>query len=107
MTTAEQVDQIIGKRVRLALAHARESVYIPLNPKPSSPLAAMVGLGNAVKLAQVFGGGMVHLRKDASERIERRNAEMKKAAQLGATQRALAKEYGLTTRQVSNILKSP
>lgn len=106
MTTAAQVDLLIGKRARLALAHARDGVYVPINPKPTSPLVAMIGMGNAMKLAQIFGGGMVHLCKDTAKKLERRNSEMKEAAQLGATQRALAKEYGLTTRQVSNILKS-
>jgi Mor transcription activator family len=104
MTTAAQVDQIIGKRARLALAHASACVYVPVTPKPSSPLAVMVGLGNALRLAQVFGGETLQLRKEAGEKIARRNEQIKEAAKLGATQRELAKRHDLTVRHIRRIL---
>lgn len=105
MTTAATIDQIIGKRARLALAAVRSNVYVPLTPTPSSPLVKMVGIGNAYRLAEVFGGETIALKKEAAAKLARRNAQIKEASQLGATQRELAKKHGLTIRQISSILK--
>ncbi len=104
--TAAKIDQIIGKRARLAMAEVRQSIYVPLIPKPSSPLATMVGLGNAIKLSQVFGGQVIDLPKSAAEKLARRNAKIKEAAQRGQTVRQLASDYCLTDRQVRNVLKT-
>jgi hypothetical protein len=103
--TATKIDQIIGKRARLAMASVRSTVYVPLAPRASSPLTIMVGIGNAIKLAQVFGGQMIDLPKSASEKLSRRNAKIKESAALGHTVRRLASTHNLTDRQVRNVLK--
>ena len=104
-TTAE-VDALIGQRLRVALAQCSNSVYIPLEPKPDSPLTKRVGLGAAHRLASVFGGLTVSLQNDRAQRTARRNQSINELAALGMTRPELARRFGLTCRQIGNILKS-
>ena len=104
-TTAE-VDALIGQRLRVALAQCSSTVYIPLEPKPDSPLAKRVGLGAAHRLANVFGGNTLSLQNDSAQRTSRRNESIRELAALGMSRPELARRFALTCRQIGNILKS-
>lgn len=82
-------------------------IYIPTPERvtPDHPFAREIGLGNLVKLAEVYGGED-HFQLPKAERalIQVRNARIARAYATQKTARELAVEYHLTEGQIVRIV---
>ena len=82
-------------------------IYIPTPERATSdhPFAHVIGLGNLLKLAEVYGGE-AHFQLPKAERalIQVRNARIAHAYATHKTARELAVEYHLTEGQIVRIV---
>ena len=93
-STAEMA-RLCGAAATLALVKARGgvAVYIPKNPDVNSALAKDIGLDNARKLAEFYGGDTVTVprceisKKQRILNLQRVNSRRDLARQAGATDR--------------------
>lgn len=96
----------VGAVLKLSVRWGGVRLYVPLaeNMSAAHPIACEIGLEAALKLAGAYGGeqGIDIARCVAAARAAR-NAEM--LAQ-DASQRSLARRYGLSERQVRNIVRA-
>ncbi|TWD57483.1 hypothetical protein FB480_101224 [Agrobacterium vitis] len=65
-------------------------------------LVLAIGFENAVALVEQFAGERIYIRRDAAPGVQRYVV----AVQAGLTNRAIAKEFGVTERQVRRALSS-
>lgn len=67
-------------------------------------IAEIIGTDNAVKVSDAFGGCTITIPKLGRTRREARDKAIREAYDGGASVRHLARQYGLTTRRVYDIL---
>ena len=89
---------------RFIRAYAGAVVYIP-RCHLGHPLVDVLGEDGARALCQRFGGSPLLLPLGRQWEIEARNESIRQARREGATVDALVKEFGLSQRQIHNILK--
>lgn len=68
-------------------------------------LAEVVGLANAQRLCKHFGGEKLYIPKDTDTDLKKRNQKMVNSYNSGMSVDELRREYGLSDRQVRDILK--
>jgi len=105
----QDFERLIG--LEATMAFVRHSgglrIYIPTPERvtPDHPFAHVIGLGNLLKLAEVYGGE-AHFQLPKAERalIQLRNARIAHAYATHKTARELAVEYHLTEGQIVRIV---
>lgn len=102
-----EIADLIGLPATLILVEAYGGVrlYVPYKVPADHPLALLIGLSAAEKLAEVFGGSE-HFDIPRAVAIARqaRNRKLREDRTTGMSHRNLAQQYGMTERQVRNIL---
>jgi len=98
---------IIGKQAvdELVRAYHGRRLYVPGTISEDHPLALRLGHGQAILLAQAFGGEYIEVPKRLAPDIQERNRAIRAGYAAGATQTALAELYGLSRRQIINITR--
>lgn len=101
-----EIEPLIGMAATLRLVEAYGGVrlYVPRQMHARHPLARLLGLDAAQRLAEMFGGEE-HFDIPRAVAIARqvRNRQLR-SERNEKSQRELALQYGLTERQVRNIL---
>lgn len=107
-TSLPDVVAAIGYSATLSLIHvyAGGRVYVPLpsNLTEAHPLARLLGMPLALKLAQAIGGGDP-LRVPSSVNViwQQREEEIVRRSRDGVTVTELARAYGVTERYVYGV----
>lgn len=78
--------------------------YIPKSPGTRTALSKCIGYDAARVLAAVYGGEYIAIPRAARLQRRIRNQEILVAHYSGCPMRRIAKQHGLTVRQVSRIL---
>lgn len=106
---AAALAKLIGRRLTLALASSVTAgmVYVPRHPKPSNKLVKVIGMAATIKLSESFGGRAVRIPVCGKVRRAERNAAILRLALSGVTQAEIARRFGMTDRQVRNVLACP
>lgn len=101
----QAIADIIGAAAALKVAErwGGTRLYIPAEPDEDHPLAALIGIEAARALGKTFAGERPEIPKADCWRKAVRNALIKSARATGVSQAALAREHGLTERQVRSI----
>ncbi len=85
---------------------AGRHVRVPLDPsKLLRPLPSELDAASAAEVCAAVGGTRLYARKATRTRAEARNSRIRVRRSQGATQQAIAEEFGLSVRHVQNILK--
>jgi hypothetical protein len=105
-TLVQEIAGIIGQRTALALceANGRQKIYVPLTANPRTKLARMIGITATAKLVEHYPGKLLLLPACKAFTKEKRDSKIKALA-LGHSTRELSKQFGLTVRQINNIVR--
>jgi Mor family transcriptional regulator len=79
-------------------------VYVPETVMPESNIAKLIGMEKAQLLAKAFPATSIDLPVDMSQWKSTRNDRIKKEYQAGKSGAGLAREYGVTQRQIWRII---
>lgn len=107
---AAKLANLIGSDNAIALIEqarqgkGKRHIYVPLRPKPENNLVRLIGIDAAKKLAQVYGGVEIEIPKCKVIDRAQRTAEIKRMAADGMTRAIIARHFGMSARQVSNLL---
>lgn len=103
--TLQEMEQLIGTKAVLLLVakYGGVRLYVPQKISAEHELAKLIGIDAAEKLARNYGGGTHEIPKALLASIDRRNTEIKNEYKM-LSQRQLARKYGLTERQIRNIV---
>lgn len=111
-TATAKLSELIGSDGTIALIeYARQGdgkrhIYVPLRPKPGNNLVQLIGMEAAAKLAKEFGGQVIELPKYKAIDRAQRDQQVKNMAAAGLTLKKIAKTFGLTVRQIQNLVRS-
>ena len=102
----KQVEARFGEPAALAVANSYSGrcVYVPATMTQDHPIARELGLELAAGLAELYGGEMLDVPRCSELERERRNDRLVKAREAGATISELVVRFGLSRRQVFNVL---
>lgn len=81
-------------------------LYIPKTPTEACELAQAIGLDAAQAICRIYGGESIEVPKSDVLRRAIRNRELVRQHRDGKSARDLARQYDLTKRQVSHILRT-
>jgi len=100
---------LIGRRLAMALMAHMNGIgpgymYVPMRPKAGHLLVQIVGLVAAEKLCAVYGGRTIRVPQCDALRRARRDGEIRRMAAEGKPQTEIARRFGMTDRQVRNVL---
>lgn len=85
---------------------AGRHVRVPLDPsKLLRLLPSELDAASAAEVCAAVGGSRLYARKATRTLAEARNSRIRVRRSQGATQQAIAEEFGLSVRHVQNILK--
>ena len=107
---AAKLSELIGSDNAIALIElARNNggrcyVYVPIRPRPSNQIAKLIGIEAAIKLSKAYGGQDIVIPKCRAIDRAQRTAEIKRMAADGMTRANIARHFGMSVRQVSNLL---
>jgi hypothetical protein len=113
--SVQQVAEVIGEAAALELVRRwprtktngdvpfRIVLYVPTRLAPDHRLVAILGWGNAEKLARVFGGEIIFLATCANVSRSDRDEEIAKALSAHASPAAIAARFGISERHVRRI----
>lgn len=106
---ALKIADLIGNDNTLALLHharfdGRSFVRVPIRPRPGQVIAGLIGMEAAAKLSNEYGGKVIRLPKITAIDRAQRDAEIKRMAAEGMTKVEIANRFGITARQVGNLL---
>ena len=107
--TLREIKDLIGLTLTLRLVDCYGGLHIklPVRYADDHILHRLLGAQAFIKLVDRFGGDMVYVAKaDSLLRIQR-NIEIATRYDGGTVAHVLARDYGLSVRQVWNILKRP
>lgn len=101
----QAVADIIGAPAALKLAERWGGIrlYIPLAPDEDHDLAKLIGIEHASRLCEAYAGERIEVPKADCWGRAVRNKLMLEARRKGVSQASLAREHGLTERQVRKI----
>jgi hypothetical protein len=107
--TAAALVALIGRRLAMALiAHMNGSgpgyVYVPMRAKTGHVLVGIIGPVATEKLCAKYGGRTLRVPQCNALRRADRNSEIQRMAAEGKTQTQIGRRFGLTDRQVRNVL---
>lgn len=104
-TVLAELADLIGEEATLALARAEgglDRIYIPQEPKPDHPWAAVLGPELWARVVSARGGERVDLPR--GEHIRLKKVEILELAEEGLSNREIARRVGTTERHVRRIL---
>ena len=103
--TLQEMEQLIGTKAVLLLVakYGGVRLYVPQKISAEHELAKLIGIDAAEKLAREYGSSTHEIPKALLASIDRRNTEIKNEYKM-LSQRQLARKYGLTERQIRNIV---
>lgn len=78
-------------------------LYVPLDPKENHPIEQLIGSHSLMKLAQRYGGDTLEIPRALIANISARNVQIKQEYHI-LSQSQLARKYGMTERQIRNIV---
>lgn len=90
--------------LRLSERYGGTRLYIPVVPAPESDLVAQVGHSVARALSRRYGGEALEVPRSAALKRLLRNDQLRRHRATGESLAKLARAFGLTVRQVRNIL---
>lgn len=104
----EQAKEVVGYAAAIELVRAwgGGDLYLPDDIAPDHPISLRIGEAEAFSLCESFGPGNIPLPSYRTILIKRRNAVIRNRAST-STQSSLASEFGLSIRQIRNILSEP
>lgn len=97
---------MLGKRKAFALCRAGDVVYVPVTLNSRARLLQMLGAVDAAKLIARWGGQQLQLPNLIAIDKGRRNAEIRLSVANGAKVKEVARQHGLSVRQVRNVLRA-
>lgn len=102
----DELVQLIGHHhaIELLRAWGGRRIKVPADLDQDHPLAFVVGLEAAQKMAHHYGHINLDLPAERNFLIDLRNAAILSAFQAGSSISALASMYGVSRRQVNSIL---
>ena len=102
-----RIAAIAGRRSALVLSahHGGTHVSVPSHYHGDHPLSILLGPEAAEKLIRRWGGSKLYVAKMDATARSRRNIEIVRAYEGGCPAHKLARQYGLSERQVWAILK--
>lgn len=107
---AAKLADVIGSDNTMALLHharcdeGRRFVRVPLRPRRGQVIVELIGMEAAAKLSNEYGGRVIHLPKLKAIDRAQRDAEIKRMAAEGLSKAEIASRFGITARQVGNLL---
>lgn len=96
---------MLGRRTALALCRAGGLIYVPIKLNPRTRLVRMIGLQSTAKLQRRWAGMHLNLPKLAAMDRAKRDAEIHKLNEQGVSRHEIARQHGLTMRQIFNIIR--
>jgi Mor transcription activator family len=104
-TTEELADLLGSHRAANALLQAAggQMLYVPTRLRAETKLARMIGLHATHRLMSQWAGQQLRLPGLVAKMRFQRDAKIRQAA-VGTSPDQLARQYGLTVRQIYNIL---
>lgn len=102
------LEQLIGMEATLALVDLWGGVqlYIPVEIPEGHKIEEAIGSESAKHLARYFGGDHIAMPLAKEYRRRKRNSEIFRKKNEGATAHALAREYDMTQRNVWQIIQN-
>ena len=100
--------QLVGLQATLAIVrqHGGTRLWFPNDPKPESPMVALVGIDNARRLCLHFGADRPTIPKAQAALQALRDADIRDNPQ-GLSVPQLTRKHGLTERRVYQIRGEP
>lgn len=101
----QEIEQLIGTKATLLLVERFGGIrfYVPQTITSDHELARLIGIDAAQKLTKHYGGGRYEVPRLSQANLDRRNIEIKNQYRF-FSQSQLAVKFGLTQRQVRNIV---
>ena len=98
--------ELVGLQVTLTLVEHYGGVrlYVPVKYDPEHVLAKQIGHQAALKLIEMYRGDRFDIPRAEKAMRAVRDWKIREQYWGGKSQRQLAREYGLTDRQIRNIL---
>ncbi|MGB1762983.1 Mor transcription activator family protein [Alloalcanivorax xenomutans] len=105
----QEISQLIGIPATLLLVEHFGGIhlFIPTHFSDQRAFVAVVGHRAASLLIQQYGGNTLYIARAASALRALRNMEIAGRFEGGLSAERLAREYGVSVRQIWNILKRP
>lgn len=105
---ARELVEILGYRTAMALCRSAggSAVFVPRRADSDCRLVELIGKGNVAKLIHRFGGKEIKLPNLAAMERADRDAMIRELHAQGVPQVKLALRFGLTPRQVRNIIRA-
>ncbi|MDP2202432.1 MAG: Mor transcription activator family protein [Methylicorpusculum sp.] len=82
-------------------------LFVPMRCGPDHQLSTLLGVSDAVKFCEVFGGDTLTIPKAESAKRAVRNGLIRQARLDGADNFTLCRRFGLTERQIVSICGQP
>ena len=103
-----EIEEVAGREAALGLAgrYGGRHVQIPRRARAGHALADLVGPAALAKLVQRYGGCRLYIAKAPSAARARRDAAIAARRAAGETVATLARAYGLSERQIWNVLRT-
>jgi hypothetical protein len=116
--SVQEVADVIGRDAALLIVNSlprsysesrrrsgRVVFYVPKVMQESHPVAVLIGPNLAEKLCKHFGGEIVRLAACCGAMKADRDSTIMEMKRSGDTPQCIAREFGITDRQVRNILR--
>ena len=105
MRVQGELRRLLGEECAEALGRRYGGTYlsVPRRYRGDHPLAVLLGADAASRLIGHYGGLRVYIATYAAR--DRRNDELRRGHQAGTSVAALAREYGMSERQVWRIIR--
>lgn len=101
-----EIAELVGldAALKLTAAHGGVRIFIPLKCPPEHAIAATVGDYVAARLSNAYGGTYLYVPGVSSILRRRRDAAIVQAYDKGKSATFLARQHGITERQVRAII---
>lgn len=98
----------LGEAIALEIAdrYSGRCMYVPVVITEDHPIAQRLGMEAAIGLAKMFRGELVDIPRCSELERERRNARLLEARSKGESVTSLTERFGLSRRQVFNVLSA-
>lgn len=100
-----ELRRLLGDESAQALGERYGGTYlsVPRHYRADHPLVLLLGADAATRLIDRFGGTQVYIATSGAR--DRRNDELRRGHQAGASAAELAREHGLSVRQIRRIIR--
>lgn len=104
----QEIAEVVGddNAMKMVQAYGGTRVFVPQSVGAQHKLSTLLGFEQAKKLSRTFGGEPLTIARCTMLLKHRRNEEIRKKYDEGASVHELVREYGLTERRIYSILSS-